>query len=493
MSSSEVQSVTPGAHNNLFGDSHKRFVIVTTLLSLIDPVRGEPTTHSLDRHPHDDSWKREQLQKKFLDSFALIASTSRTGGETASAVCLEHGRPGGTVLRLASNQGVKASTLKVLQDILNDLTSVASREQTHLGVQHDLMIKIICLARDKILSILERLDRPDTHAQIQQAMSRLDEHDLVSQFPQDFRSWFRKLPSVVLADPSINPEELVNNIETASLARWVYPDQLDALLAPDNGQLPRWLKQIYKLGRYCTAAKSMIKCASKQPMIFDSIHVEAVRHPRQEQFSLPGESRPLLSVLSKITKENPEELRDRLGQFWLTRDPDAKLRQACKMTMTVHAEMQLLSFYDHNPDLTPRLLFMGTSKKACYLCYEFITRHPLAIGVSACHQKLYRGWMPAPCSSTVRKRHKHLLWEFVRYLEETTARDLQTRLGLRRPINSDSTAGPSLTTTAESVTGSLASGVPERLTPSPSEGDRNADYLGTGELVVRVRSPLAES
>ena len=32
------------------GHAHSRFVVVTTLLHLIDPVRGEPTTHSLGRH-----------------------------------------------------------------------------------------------------------------------------------------------------------------------------------------------------------------------------------------------------------------------------------------------------------------------------------------------------------------------------------------------------------------------------------------------------------
>jgi hypothetical protein len=122
------------------------------------------------------------------------------------------------------------------------------------------------------------------------------------------------------------------------------------------------------------------------------------------------------------------------------------------MLLTVHAEMQLLSFYDHNPHLTPRLLFMGTSKKACYLCYEFISRHPLSIGVSASHQKLYPTWMPAPCFSAVRKKHKNMLWEFSRHLEETTVRDLGNRLGITRPYNLDSTAGPSLTTTGSIFT-----------------------------------------
>lgn len=107
------------------GQAHRRFVVVSTLLHLIDLVRGEPTTHSLDRHPQDDYWKHEQLQKKFLDSFALISSTSRTGGDTASAVCLEQGHPSGTVLRLARNLGISDEHLvSQLQEVLDDLTAV---------------------------------------------------------------------------------------------------------------------------------------------------------------------------------------------------------------------------------------------------------------------------------------------------------------------------------------------------------------------------------
>lgn len=113
--------------NSLSGEAHQRFVLVTTLLSLIDPVRGEPTIHSLDRHPHDDSWRLEQLQKKFLDSFALISSTSRKGAETASAVCLEQDRLSGTILRLSRNTGVSSDLVSKLQEVLDDLTSVAMR------------------------------------------------------------------------------------------------------------------------------------------------------------------------------------------------------------------------------------------------------------------------------------------------------------------------------------------------------------------------------
>lgn len=453
------------------GEAHSRFVVVTTLLSLIDRVRGEPTTHSLDRHPHDDCWRQDQLQKKFLDSFALIASTSRKGSDTASAVCLEQGHPSGNILRLARNRGIPEGLVIRLQEVLNDLTTVAMRGivlPTHTSIErtitnlncfpekkpkateNEILCKVICLAKDKIGCLLESLDRLEIHASIQRAADEISKEDSFCDDSEglNFKQWIQKLPLLVSHNSQSDSAELVSHIVWASQARWVYSEQLERFFGSEDGKLPSWLKNIYKLGRYYAATKAMLKLAVKLPHIFTGIHIVPVQAPEAQSFSLREQKTPLLTVLKKITNGQHDYLMKKLGQTWLTDDPETRLRRACRMTLTVHAEMQLLSFYDHNSHLTPRLLFMGTSKKACFLCYEFMARHPLTIGVSASHQKLYPTWMPAPCSSAVRKKHKSLLWEFSRHLEETTARDLETRLGIpRRPSTMDSTAGPSLTTT----------------------------------------------
>lgn len=316
-------------------------------------------------------------------------------------------------------------------------------------MEFEILCKIITLTQDKIWSLLEKLHRPEIQTTIDRAISEVDGQKSFLDHAKevDFRQWIRNLRQLACLGPGSDSAHLILHIKWASEARWVYSEQLEAFLGSAEGQLPPWLKHVYKLGRYYAATKAMLKLAMKQPELFTRIHVETVQAPEQVQFSLGGKKPHLLTVLKKITTADPQKLRENLGQTWLTDDPEEKLRRACSMTLTVHAEMQLLSFYDHNPDYTPRLLFMGTSKKACYLCHEFMSRHPLSIGVSASHQKLYPTWMPPPCSSAVRKKHKILLWEFSRHLEQTTARDLETRLGMKRPYNMDSTAGPSLTTT----------------------------------------------
>jgi hypothetical protein len=108
------------------GNAQRRFYLIAMLLSLIDPVRGEPTTYGLDKHPHDNAQKQDNHLKKFLDSFAWICSTSKNGA-TTSAVAIEQNGPTGTVLRLARNLGVPHDLIPRLQRLLDELTAVATR------------------------------------------------------------------------------------------------------------------------------------------------------------------------------------------------------------------------------------------------------------------------------------------------------------------------------------------------------------------------------
>jgi hypothetical protein len=109
------------------GADLKRFVVLSALLSLIDPVRGEPTRTSLDENPDGDISGGQQLKQKFLDSFALICSTSSSGAETASAVCLEHHAPAGAILRVARNRGLTPKDRTGLESVVQILRDVARK------------------------------------------------------------------------------------------------------------------------------------------------------------------------------------------------------------------------------------------------------------------------------------------------------------------------------------------------------------------------------
>ncbi|QBZ66679.1 hypothetical protein PoMZ_13662 [Pyricularia oryzae] len=331
--------------------------------------------------------------------------------------------------------------------------------------EFEILLKIIKLTGDKIWSLLEQLRNPKIHAIVRRKISalRTDEAYLDDGEKADFQQWIAILPFMILLSSDAMPIQLVPHIIWAAQARWKYSKRIKSLFCSDEEEMPPWIKHIYKLARYHLATKAMVKLATRQPDIFTSIHVEAVEAPGQQRFFLANDITALRTTFQRLTKTNPGSLVEKLGQTWLTDDPEARFRKACRLNFTVHAEMQLLTFYDHNPDFTPRLLFMGTSKKVCFLCYNFLSRHPLAIGVSASYQKLYPTWIPVPCSSSVRKKHKTLFWDLNRHLEETVLRDLETRLGVRRPVHMDFTAGPSLTTTGTFSSFSSAMELPIRF------------------------------
>ena len=108
------------------GNARIRFIQAAVLLHMLDPVRGESTVHPLDQDAHEIERPRERLLKrKFLDSFALVCAT-RKGGDSVSATCMEEGAPQGTIIRIASNSGVKETTLCELRKLIDTLNTVAS-------------------------------------------------------------------------------------------------------------------------------------------------------------------------------------------------------------------------------------------------------------------------------------------------------------------------------------------------------------------------------
>jgi hypothetical protein len=93
----------------VMGKTRRRFLEAAVLLHSLDPVRGELTTAGLDDSEIGQNRERF-LKRKFLDFFALICAT-RKGGDDVSAACLEEGHSEGTVIRIASNAGVRPNVL----------------------------------------------------------------------------------------------------------------------------------------------------------------------------------------------------------------------------------------------------------------------------------------------------------------------------------------------------------------------------------------------
>ncbi|KAH8586078.1 hypothetical protein B0O99DRAFT_529417 [Bisporella sp. PMI_857] len=433
------------------GEACKHLVVNSALLSLIDPVRGEPTKSLLEGHPDEDILRSYQLKERFLDSFALICSTSRFGKETASAVCMEQNRPSGTILRVARNRGLSQQDLVRLKKVLQILIATANGEKLSTQAETEVLEEVVDLDESRILSLVEKLEKGGIRSMFQLAISRLSSSYCKEEMLEEpgFGNWIKICPFMAISSSSSGTPQLISHIKWASQARWVYQKNLRVLLAFGPTPNPPCMETLYKLARYWGAIKSMVKLAMKQPEVFASIHIQDVEAPEQQTFSLFQEKTPLRKALKRLVQKDCETTMNKLAHRWKTDDVEAKLRRACRLTLTLHAEMQLLDFYDHNPTLVPQLRLMGTSKKACYLCHEFLLRHPLRIRVSACHQKVYPTWMPPSCGDIPGVARNKLFWNFSKHIERVTMEELRTSLSApQRPRNMDSTAGPSLTVTA---------------------------------------------
>lgn len=319
------------------------------------------------------------------------------------------------------------------------------------------MYDVIEITKDKIRSLLEWICRPDVRLAVKSVMENLGQGTFSSQedSSSNFRSWVSRLPVLASLAVDASPLTLIPHIKWACRARWVYSDKLTACTSSPGGVIPLWVNTIYKLGRYYAATQAMINFALRRPELFRSIRIEAVASPPALKFELKNK-KALSVLLQKLcTNKDWGGLMSDLGRIWIRRDeeghfrkdPEDHFRRKCKHTLVLHAEMQLLGFYDQHPKRRPQSLFMGTSKKACYLCEKFLAKHPLKMVVSASHQKIWPSWMPPPSSGPSTKIYEAILWNLKRDLEKTAARDLQGELGHRRPPNLDSTAGPPITFT----------------------------------------------
>ncbi|KAI6447130.1 hypothetical protein MCOR17_010624, partial [Pyricularia oryzae] len=157
--------------------------------------------------------------------------------------------------------------------------------------EFEILLKIIKLIGDKIWSLLEQLRDPEIHATVRRKISalRTDEAYLDDGEKADFQQWIAILPSMISLSSDAMPVQLVPHMIWAAQARWKYSERIKLLFCSDEEEMPLWIKHIYKLARYHSATKAMVKLATRQPDIFTSIHVEAVEAPGQQRFSLAND------------------------------------------------------------------------------------------------------------------------------------------------------------------------------------------------------------
>lgn len=297
----------------------------------------------------------------------------------------------------------------------------------------------------------EKIEKRGIRISLQEARSRIlagktklgeaDEAELIY--------WLERSPFDAVSPHTWSCTRIKALIDWASQGRWRYPASLSEALGFNRKQQPIWLDSLHKIARYHSAVKSMVKLAMKQPAIVADISLCDVEAAEQRPFALRNGKRHLEEIVKYLVKGDAAVTMERLEGRLGTHDVETKLVKACQLKLTLHAEMQMVVFYEGNPHLIPQMRFIGTSKKACFLCYEYLFQHPIRLQVSASHQKLYPTWMPPPYYRIPGRFKNAPFLKLSRKVELVTRQELKSSLtAARRPNNLDSTAGPSLTITA---------------------------------------------
>ncbi|KAF8468278.1 hypothetical protein BDZ91DRAFT_793153 [Kalaharituber pfeilii] len=146
-------------------------------------------------------------------------------------------------------------------------------------------------------------------------------------------------------------------------------------------------RTIQKLGRYRIATQALIDAVRARPQQFLNVEVQAVQPPTYYDLNasiypdadLRTYLRSILNTwrITTVSKENFEQIR---GQF----------RERCADTPVVHAEMQLVKYYEENPKAQQPTL-IGCGKKPCQLCVRFIHLHG-KFSVEKTHARISHRW-----------------------------------------------------------------------------------------------------
>ena len=143
--------------------------------------------------------------------------------------------------------------------------------------------------------------------------------------------------------------------------------------------------EIGKLSRYCNVSRSFVDAARRKPGLFNRCGIEILPHAEADQTYLAKNAPSFDKVCNERIYPN------------LTKDRKAVLRAAYDARSSVqtsrfkvHAEIQLLFFYEQNPRIQrPRVLC--SNKHACFLCHLFISLHGRCV-IPRTHGRLYHQW-----------------------------------------------------------------------------------------------------
>ncbi|KFY04962.1 hypothetical protein O988_00372 [Pseudogymnoascus sp. VKM F-3808] len=319
-------------------------------------------------------------EKEIASNLAFLSATSDNSLKVM-AVCVEENNNGeGVTIRIASNTGDLSGVTRGFTLLATILEQAARRENSRIEDIKALFLQVVVLDLHRILARLrsrhakskKSIGKPALITQLHDAINDKSVEAMTQSTKslkdgaQALQNLFRELEAIPNVNSNIDEaHEVVGEIVKQAHELTVASNLREAL---QNSKLESGLKKhlteaIGKLGRYYSAATELV-CAARDRKcrVFENIRVEPF------QIKKPASS--------------------------------------SKLPWKIHAEIQLLFFYELYPG-HPRPRIICSSKSACYLCNLFFYLHG-AFHVPRTHGRLYDKWTLPDWLDIPMERHREL-------------------------------------------------------------------------------------
>ncbi|KAH0542310.1 hypothetical protein FGG08_003247 [Glutinoglossum americanum] len=366
----------------------RRFYEPVLLMHLLSQIRGARTKRPIDTG--DFRHSRQERRRDFADAIAYICAFD-TGGGHVMAAALEQTPQGITVWLAANSTRAGENVIAFLRDILAKLVDIDTQnEVSQIETESWIFRKIVRFNRRRIDNYWDRAElriRPCLEV-IRESKEFKGRDELIR--------WLE----VELVDCSETAESLVRECYNAARGG-VHGEQFTAIerfIGDGKTKSESFEKLRYyicRLGKHLAITKRMVKTSTTDRALFSGFEIKLLNSPGPELYKLLPKNSTIEGIFNRMFSNSAERdallrplrpLSDALGL------PE-QLKKNCQFKTRVHAELLLVDhFHAKQLNFVDSDKYVGCSKPACFLCYEYISAHPGGFALPATHNKLYRGW-----------------------------------------------------------------------------------------------------
>ncbi|KAE8374851.1 hypothetical protein BDV26DRAFT_295609 [Aspergillus bertholletiae] len=412
----------------------EEFYRIVHLLGCMNVTRGDRIKGK------KEGYTVAQFRRDTADALAYIAAYDKLPARvTAIALGREEGK---LVVWITANENVQTEVVNFLTEVLSRLDNIANNpiledEEEFLDFVLDFNHKGILKYYTSFYGAWKKF-RHGPNGYKGQDLAPLD-------------VWIQKT-----FPKNGQPGDMANLARKCHRARKEYPivfellkqnsSQNIMLSRDDEHKREQLHKLLYKIGRLVTECQKLIKARNSlqedfgQGAVVKRIDDIPPTHTGlRQKYCLDT----IATALFKSETER-EKFHSHLKLFYNRDDVSRKLQKCDKKLGRVHAEVQLINYFDTHQCqlLDERRPYIGCSKPACYLCYEYIIHHPRPWFLPPSHKKLYRHW----CLPDRRGKENRMefLAATVKTLESQLRDEVRNEQG-PRSSHADSTAGATTT------------------------------------------------